>query len=93
MSGGMVFSAPRKMIIVKAVPRHTFAMITDGIGKEPSQSTGATPIALRKTWFSDPKKKSNIADQRYPAMRVGFTHASSTAAYASVAKRQPRRSA
>ena len=81
------------MIIVNAVPRQTFAMITDGIGKDPSQSTGPTPIALRKTWLSDPKKKSNIADQRYPAIRVGFTHARSTAAYASVASRQPRLSA
>src|SRR6266545_2432726 len=66
----MVFSAPRKMIIVNAVPRQMFATMTETIGNEPSQSTGPRPAALKPT-FSEPKKKSNIATQRKPAMRVG----------------------
>src|SRR5437879_10831951 len=46
---------------------------------DPSQSTGLAPSPLRKTWFSDPKKKSYIATHRNPAISVGLTQASRTA--------------
>src|SRR6266568_2850739 len=70
MSGGIVLRAPRKMIIVKAVPRQMLATITAGIGNDPSQSTGLAPSELRKTWLSEAKKKSYIATHRNPAIGV-----------------------
>ena len=79
--------------MVKAVPRQMFARITAGIGNEPIQSTGPNPSELRKTWFSEPKKKSYIATQRKPAMSAGLTHASRTAPYARAPSHQPRCSA
>src|SRR5438552_17399728 len=88
MSGGIVLRAPRKMIIVNAVPRQILATITAGIGNDPSQSTGLAPSELRKTWLSEPKKKSYIATHRNPAISVGLTHASRTAPYARVPSHQ-----
>src|SRR2546426_10986771 len=82
MSGGMVLRAPRKMIMVKAVPRQILATITAGIGNDPIQSTGPRPNELRTTGLSEPKKKSYIATQRNPAISGGVTPASSPAPYA-----------
>ena len=76
------------MIIVKAVPRQILATITAGIGNDPSQSTGLAPSELRKTWLSEPKKKSYIATHRNPAISVGLTQASRTAPYARVPSHQ-----